>query len=157
MHPRPYLRDFIDRKRHHTPKQENTMKAIKYLLVLAVVATTAVSCLMDKPEVEFSERRLVVPAEGGSYTLTLWSTGVDSVTVSEDNDFEDWQHEVDWITDVELIGEYTESEDTRALLSWKSAVRLTVLPNTDGTKRVAYLNARSFGATDRVKIVQKAK
>ena len=133
------------------------MKAIKYLLVLAVVATTAVSCLMDKPEVEFSERRLVVPAEGGSYTLTLWSTGVDSVTVSEDNDFEDWQHEVDWITDIELIGEYTESEDTRALLSWKSAVRLTVLPNTDGTKRVAYLNARSFGATDRVKIVQKVK
>ena len=133
------------------------MKAIKYLLVLAVVATTAVSCLMDKPEVEFSERRLVVPAEGGSYTLTLWSTGVDSVTISEDNDFEDWQHEVDWITDVELISEYTESEDTRALLSWKSAVRLTVLPNTGGTKRVAYLNARSFGATDRVKIVQKAK
>lgn len=133
------------------------MKAIKHLLVLAVVATTVVSCQMDKPEVEFTERRLVVPAEGGSYTLTLWSTGVDSVTVSEDNDFEDWQHEVDWITDVELISEYTESEDTRALLSWKSAVRLTVLPNTDGTKRVAYLNARSFGATDRVKIVQKAK
>ena len=133
------------------------MKAIKYLLVLAVIATTAVSCLMDKPEVEFSERRLVVPAEGGSYTLTFWSTGVDSVTVSEDNDFEDWQHEVDWIVNIELIREYTESEDTRALPSWKSAVRLTVLPNTDGTKRVAYLNARSFGATDRVKIVQKAK
>ena len=133
------------------------MKAIKYLLVLAVVATTAVSCQMDKPEVEFSERRLVVPAEGGSYTLTMWATGVDSVTVSEDNDFEDWQHEVDWIVNVELIREYTESEDTRALLSSKSAVRLTVLPNTDGIKRVAYLNAESFTAEDRVKIVQKAK
>lgn len=133
------------------------MKAIKYLLVLAVIATTAVSCLWDKPKVEFSERRLVVPAEGGSYTLTLWSTGVDRVTISEDNDFEDGQHEVDWITDVELIREYTESEDTRALLSTKSAVRLTVLPNTDGTKRVAYLNAESFTAQDRVKIVQKAE
>ena len=133
------------------------MKAIKHLLVLVLISTAAVSCLLDKPEVEFSERRLVVPAEGGSYTLTLWSTGVDSVTVSEDNDFEDWQHEVDWIVNIELIGEYTESEDTRALPSWKSAVRLTVLPNSDGTKRVAYLNARSFGATDRVKIVQKAK
>ena len=133
------------------------MRAIKHLLVLAVVATTAVSCYMDIPKVEFTERRLVVPAEGGSYTLTMWATGVDSVTISEDNDFEDWQHEVDWITDVELIREYTESEDTRALLSRKSAVRLTVLPNTDGTKRVAYLNARSFGATDRIKIVQKAK
>lgn len=133
------------------------MRAIKYLLVLAVVATTAVSCLMDKPEVEFTERRLVVPAEGGSYTLTMWATGVDSVTISEDNDFEDWQHEVDWIVNIELIREYTESEDTRALLSTKSAVRLTVLPNTDGTKRIAYLNARSFGATDRIKIVQKAK
>lgn len=133
------------------------MRAIKHLLVLAVIATTAVSCLLDKPKVEFTERRLAVPAEGGSYTLTMWATGVDSVTISEDNDFEDWQHEVDWITDVELIREYTESEDTRALLSTKSAVRLTVLPNTDGTKRVAYLNARSFGATDRLKIVQKAK
>lgn len=133
------------------------MKAIKYLLVLAVIATTAVSCLMDKPEVEFSERRLVVPAEGGSYTLTLWATGVDSVTISEDNDFEDWQHEVDWIVNIELIREYTESEDTRALLSTKSAVRLTVLPNTDGTKRVAYLNAKSSPAQDRVKIVQKAE
>ena len=133
------------------------MKAIKHLLVLAVVATTAVSCLLDKPKAEFTERRLVVPAEGGSYTLTLWATGVDSVTISEDNDFEDWQHEVDWITDVELIREYTESEDTRALLSTKSAVRLTVLPNTDGTKRVAYLNAKSSPAQDRVKIVQKAK
>lgn len=133
------------------------MKAIKYLLVLAVVATTAVSCLLDKPKAEFTERRLVVPAEGGSYTLTLWATGVDSVTVSEDNDFEDWQHEVDWIVNIELIREYTESEDTRALLSTKSAVRLTVLPNTDGTKRVAYLNAKSSPAQDRVKIVQKAK
>ena len=133
------------------------MRAIKHLLVLAVIATTAVSCLLDKPKVEFTERRLAVPAEGGSYTLTMWATGVDSVTISEDNDFEDWQHEVDWITDVELIREYTESEDTRALLSSKSAVRLTVLPNTDGTKRVAYLNAESFTAEDRVKIVQKAK
>lgn len=133
------------------------MKAIKHLLVLAVVATTAVSCYMDKPKVEFTERRLVVPAEGGSYTLTLWATGVDSVTISEDNDFEDWQHEVDWIVNIELIREYTESEDTRALLSTKSAVRLTVLPNTDGTKRVAYLNAKSSPAQDRVKIVQKAK
>lgn len=133
------------------------MKAIKYLLVLVVVATTAVSCLWDRPDVDFAERRLVVPAEGGSYTLTLWSTGVDSVTISEDNDFEDWQHEVDWIVNVELIREYTESEDTRALLSSQSAVRLTVLPNTDGTKRVAYLNARSFAAQDRVKIVQKAE
>lgn len=133
------------------------MRAIKHLLVLAVIATTAVSCLLDKPKVEFTERRLVVPAEGDSYTLTLWATGVDSVTISEDNNFEDWQHEVDWIINIELIREYTESEDTRALLSTKSAVRLTVLPNTDGTKRVAYLNARSFGATDRLKIVQKAK
>ena len=122
-----------------------------------MACVTCVSCLMDVPKVEFSERKLEVPAEGGSYTLTLWSTGVDSVTVSEDNDFEDWQHEVDWITDVELIREYTESEDTRALLSSKSAVRLTVLPNTDGAKRVAYLNAESFTAEDRVKIVQKAK
>ncbi len=133
------------------------MRAVKYLLVLAMACVTCVSCYMDVPKVEFSERKLEVPAEGGSYTLTLWSTGVDSVTISEDNDFEDWQHEVDWIVDVELIREYTESEDTRALLSSKSAVRLTVLPNTDGAKRVAYLNAESFPAEDRVKIVQKAK
>ena len=133
------------------------MRAVKYLLVLAMACVTCVSCLMDVPEVEFSERKLEVPAEGGSYTLTLWSTGVDSVTISEDDNFEDWQHEVEWIVDVELIREYPESEDTRALLSWQSAVRFAVLPNTDGTKRVAYLNAESLTAEDRVKIVQKAK
>ena len=131
------------------------MRIVKHLLVLAMVCVACVSC--DVERLEFSERKLDVPVEGGSYTLTLWSTGVDSVTISEDNNFEDWQHEVDWITDVELIREYTESEDTRALLSSKLAVRLTVLPNTDGTKRVAYLNAESFTAEDRVKIVQKAK
>ena len=133
------------------------MRAVKYLLVLAMACVTCVSCYMDVPKVEFSERKLEVPAEGGSYTLTLRSTGVDRVTISEDKDFEDWQNEVDWIVDVELIREYPESEDTRALISWQSAVRFNVLPNTDGTKRVAYLNAVSFTAEDRVKIVQKAK
>lgn len=133
------------------------MRTVKYLLVLAMACVTCVSCYMDVPKVEFSERKLEVPAEGGSYTLTLRSTGVDRVTISEDDNFEDWQHEVDWIVDVELIREYPESEDTRALISWQSAVRFTVLPNTDGTKRVAYLNAVSFTAEDRVKIVQKAK
>lgn len=133
------------------------MRAVKYLLVLAMACVTCVSCYMDVPRVEFSERKLEVPAEGGSYTLTLRSTGVDRVTISEDDNFEDWQHEVDWIVDVELIREYPESEDTRALISWQSAVRFTVLPNTDGAKRVAYLNAESFPAEDRVKIVQKAK
>ena len=40
------------------------MRAVKYLLVLAMACVTCVSCYMDVPKVEFSERKLEVPAEG---------------------------------------------------------------------------------------------
>ena len=136
------------------------MRTVKYLLVLAMACVTCVSCLMDVPEVEFSERKLEVAAEGGDYIIKVVSTGVDDVYINYDNleygeDGNLYPSE-EWITLNKVIYDYIE-DDTRALAMYTSGVDITVAPNTTGKTRKARIYARSFTKNDYIDIVQAAE
>ena len=138
------------------------MKAINYFMILAVASVALASCelMWDRPEINFEQEELKVPAEGGNYIIKVVSTGVDYVYVLHNNleygEDGDLYPGEEWITINKVIYHYTE-DATRELPSYISGVDITVAPNTTGELRSASIYARSFSKTDDIVITQYAE
>lgn len=111
----------------------------------------------DVVEVEIEERRHVLDADGGPFTIEVYSTGFDGVSF-------DFGRAEPWIT-VDTIDGFSSYyvpsiaiSYTRALASGNDTITLRAEPNATGSRRSATMFiSSSYGVEDHVKIVQKAK
>ena len=98
-------------------------------------------------------------SNGGEITIPVTSTGIDDVTIklgysdrwNTDPDNGDRTPAAPWIRVSKVIEDYPQ---TRALLSWTSAVVLNIEQNKSTFKREAIVQISSFSKTANVKVVQ---
>lgn len=121
---------------------------MKRLLILLLLLSTATFTSCDVPGVDFYERNYEVAATGGEMIIPVNSTGLDEVGIEYYG-----KNNKDWCEVVEIIDHY---EMTRALAEWDSGIKIRFTANNSGKRRVVRIIATSFGAQDRVKIVQPA-
>ncbi len=133
------------------------MKRLLFAIVCCVILATACTnnqndpdILIDKPTVWFDVEEYTLPANGGQVIIPVHSTGVDYATIKYT--FEDaWDFTSEgnmvpregWIS-LEVIPNYDES---RALMTGRSGIKLTVEPNKSVSNRTAWLIVGSYNQT----------
>ena len=146
------------------------MKRIFFVAAALVALITATGCeqikggnvIRDVPYIAFEEDQMIVDAEGGEFYIMVNSTGIDNVSLSDDSNWvrdenDDLVPIDEWIEVVKVINEYeAESDGTRALAKWDSAIVIKVTPNDTGYGRNATLSATSFTKSDLIIIRQPA-
>lgn len=125
-----------------------------YRILLCLLSLLLAGC--DIVKVDIDENRRVLEAEGGTFTVEVFSTGLDKVSF----DFNGGQQ---WIT-VDTIDGFSSTcfgqpivSYTRALAEGSDVITLHAEPNTTGKRRSATLYVSSFNLEDHIKIIQKAQ
>ena len=131
-----------------------------YAIVIFALTTFFVSCgRWDIPVVSVDQEEYLVDSNGGEITIPVTSTGIDDVTIklgysdrwNTDPANGDRTPATPWISVSKVIEDYPQ---TRALLSWTSAVVLNIEQNKTTFKREAIVQISSFSKTAYVKVVQ---
>ena len=131
-----------------------------YAIVIFALTSFFVSCgRQDTPAISVAQEEYLVDSNGGEITIPVTSTGIDDVTIklgysdrwNTDPDNGDRTPAAPWIRVSKVIEDYPQ---TRALLSWTSAVVLNIEQNKTTFKREAIVQISSFSKTAYVKVVQ---
>ena len=131
-----------------------------HAIVFWALTTLFMSCARwDIPVVSVDQEEYLVDSNGGEITIPVTSTGIDDVTIklgysdrwNTDPDNGDRTPAAPWIRVSKVIEDYPQ---TRALLSWTSAVVLNIEQNKSTFKREAIVQISSFSKTANVKVVQ---
>ena len=131
-----------------------------YAIVIFAVTSFFVSCgRQDTPAISVAQEEYLVDSNGGEITIPVTSTGIDDVTIklgysdrwNTDPANGDRTPATPWISVSKVIEDYPQ---TRALLSWTSAVVLNIEQNKSTFKREAIVQISSFSKTANVKVVQ---
>ena len=132
-----------------------------YAIVIFALTSFFVSCgRQDIPAISVTQEEYLVDSNnGGEITIPVTSTGIDDVTIklgysdrwNTDPDNGDRTPAAPWIRVSKVIEDYPQ---TRALLSWTSAVVLNIEQNKSTFKREAIVQISSFSKTANVKVVQ---
>ena len=131
-----------------------------YAIVIFALTSFFVSCgRLDTPAISVAQEEYLVDSNGGEITIPVTSTGIDDVTIklgysdrwNTDPDNGDRTPAAPWISVSKVIEDYPQ---TRALLSWTSAVVLNIEQNKTTFKREAIVQISSFSKTANVKVVQ---
>lgn len=131
-----------------------------YAIVIFALTSFFVSCgRLDTPAISVAQEEYLVDSNGGEITIPVTSTGIDDVTIklgysdrwNTDPANGDRTPATPWISVSKVIEDYPQ---TRALLSWTSAVVLNIEQNKTTFKREAIVQIRSFSKTANVKVVQ---
>ena len=131
-----------------------------YAIVIFALTSFFVSCgRQDTPAISVAQEEYLVGSNGGEITIPVTSTGIDDVTIklgysdrwNTDPDNGDRTPAAPWIRVSKVIEDYPQ---TRALLSWTSAVVLNIEQNKSTFKREAIVQISSFSKTANVKVVQ---
>lgn len=131
-----------------------------HAIVILTLTTIFVSCVKwDKPSISIEHEEYLVDSNGGEITIPVTSTHIDDVSVAFDY-YDRWNIDSNngdrtpkgpWITVSQIIENFPQ---TKALLSWRSGVVLTVEPNESAEKREATVIIYSFTKTASVKVKQ---
>ena len=127
-----------------------------HAIVFWALTTIVLSCAkQDIPAISVAQEEYLVDSNGGEITIPVTSTGIDDVGYSDrwntDPDNGDRTPAAPWISVSKVIEDYPQ---TRALLSWTSAVVLNIEQNKTTFKREAIVQISSFSKTANVKVVQ---
>ena len=131
-----------------------------HAIAIFALTTLFMSCARwDIPVVSVDQEEYLVDSNGGEITIPVTSTGIDDVTIklgysdrwNTDPDNGDRTPAAPWIRVSKVIEDYPQ---TRALLSWTSAVVLNIEQNKTTFKREAIVQISSFSKTAYVKVVQ---
>ena len=131
-----------------------------YAIVIIALTSFFVSCgRQDTPAISVAQEEYLVDSNGGEITIPVTSTGIDDVTIklgysdrwNTDPANGDRTPATPWISVSKVIEDYPQ---TRALLSWTSAVVLNIEQNKSTFKREAIVQISSFSKTANVKVVQ---
>lgn len=131
-----------------------------YAIVIFALTSFFVSCgRQDTPAISVAQEEYLVDSNGGEITIPVTSTGIDDVTIklgysdrwNTDPANGDRRPATPWISVSKVIEDYPQ---TRALLSWTSAVVLNIEQNKTTFKREAIVQISSFSKTANVKVVQ---
>lgn len=131
-----------------------------YAIVIFALTSFFVSCgRQDTPAISVAQEEYLVDSNGGEITIPVTSTGIDDVTIklgysdrwNTDPANGDRTPATPWISVSKVIEDYPQ---TRALLSWTSAVVLNIEQNKSTFKREAIVQISSFSKTANVKVVQ---
>lgn len=131
-----------------------------HAIVFLALTTIILSCAeQDIPAISVAQEEYLVDSNGGEITIPVTSTGIDDVTIklgysdrwNTDPDNGDRTPAAPWIRVSKVIEDYPQ---TRALLSWTSAVVLNIEQNKSTFKREAIVQISSFSKTANVKVVQ---
>ena len=131
-----------------------------YAIVIFALTSFFVSCgRLDTPAISVAQEEYLVDSNGGEITIPVTSTGIDDVTIklgysdrwNTDPANGDRTPATPWISVSKVIEDYPQ---TRALLSWTSAVVLNIEQNKTTFKREAIVQISSFSNTANVKVVQ---
>lgn len=131
-----------------------------YAIVIFALTSFFVSCgRLDTPAISVAQEEYLVDSNGGEITIPVTSTGIDDVTIklgysdrwNTDPANGDRTPATPWISVSKVIEDYPQ---TRALLSWTSAVVLNIEQNKTTFKREAIVQISSFSKTANVKVVQ---
>jgi len=131
-----------------------------HAIVFWALTTLFMSCARwDIPVVSVDQEEYLVDSNGGEITIPVTSTGIDDVTIklgysdrwNTDPANGDRTPATPWISVSKVIEDYPQ---TRALLSWTSAVVLNIEQNKTTFKREAIVQISSFSKTANVKVVQ---
>lgn len=131
-----------------------------YAIVIFALTSFFVSCgRQDTPAISVAQEEYLVDSNGGEITIPVTSTGIDDVTIklgysdrwNTDPANGDRTPATPWISVSKVIEDYPQ---TRALLSWTSAVVLNIEQNKTTFKREAIVQISSFSKTANVKVVQ---
>ena len=131
-----------------------------YAIVIFALTSFFVSCgRQDTPAISVAQEEYLVDSNGGEITIPVTSTGIDDVTIklgysdrwNTDPANGDRTPATPWIRVSKVIEDYPQ---TRALLSWTSAVVLNIEQNKTTFKREAIVQISSFSKTANVKVVQ---
>ena len=131
-----------------------------YAIVIFALTSFFVSCgRQDTPAISVAQEEYLVDSNGGEITIPVTSTGIDDVTIklgysdrwNTDPANGDRTPATPWISVSKVIEDYPQ---TRALLSWTSAVVLNIEQNKTTFKREAIVQISSFSKTAYVKVVQ---
>lgn len=131
-----------------------------YAIIIFALTSFFVSCgRLDTPAISVAQEEYLVDSNGGEITIPVTSTGIDDVTIklgysdrwNTDPANGDRTPATPWISVSKVIEDYPQ---TRALLSWTSAVVLNIEQNKTPFKREAIVQISSFSKTANVKVVQ---
>ena len=131
-----------------------------YAIVIFALTSFFVSCgRQDIPAISVTQEEYLVDSNGGEITIPVTSTGIDDVTIklgysdrwNTDPDNLDRTPAAPWIRVSKVIEYFPQ---TRALVSWTSAVVLIIEQNKSTFKREAIVQISSFSKTANVKVVQ---
>ena len=131
-------------------------------IVLIALTTIFMSCVRDIPAVSAAQEEYLIDSNGGEITIPVMSTGIDDVILkfgysdkwNKDPDNGDRTPKAPWITVSQIIEHYPQ---TKALVSWRSGVVLTIELNESANKREAIVQISSFTQTANVKVVQAGR
>ena len=131
-----------------------------HAIAIFALTTLFMSCARwDIPVVSVDQEEYLVDSNGGEITIPVTSTGIDDVTIklgysdrwNTNPDNGDRTPAAPWIRVSKVVEDYPQ---TRALLSWTSAVVLIIEQNKSTFKREAIVQISSFSKTANVKVVQ---
>ena len=131
-----------------------------YAIVIFALTSFFVTCgRQDTPAISVAQEENLVDSNGAEINIPVTSTGIDDVTIklgysdrwNTDPDNGDRTPAAPWIRVSKVIEDYPQ---TRALLSWTSAVVLIIEQNKSTFKREAIVQISSFSKTANVKVVQ---